>query len=150
MRHVRPEVLVSEPNGRSRLTTPTSRVPRAPPRQQTNPRNRTQQEHGIDEAFTCESGLVKGEHEARTRVAGSHALVAELIHCEGGDAHLRILKFRVISHHIVGNGDEKEAENVYVAGPCEKAEDAVVLLIKRPHVRRVRPSVLARASPGRD
>ena len=71
-------------------------------------------------------------------MAGSHALVAELIHCEGGDGYLRILRFRVISHYIVGNGDEKEAENVHVAGLCDKAEHAVVLLIKWPHLRRFR------------
>ena len=45
---------------------------------------------------------------------------------EGVDAHLRTPRFRVFS---LMNGVGQEAENVHLAGLCDDAEDAAILLI---------------------
>ena len=45
---------------------------------------------------------------------------------EGVDAHLRTLRFRIFS---LVNEAGQEAENVHLAGLCDDAEDAAILLI---------------------
>jgi hypothetical protein len=72
-----------------------------------------------------------------------HALVDKVVHREGGDAHLCTPRPRISPNY--GSG-RKEAEDSHVAGLCDKPEDAAVLRIKGPHVRRfgtVRSSKLA-------
>ena len=47
------------------------------------------EEHGAEKTPACEGELAECEHEARARVTNAHALVDEVFHSEGGDAHLR-------------------------------------------------------------
>ena len=59
---------------------------------------------------------------------------------EGVDAHLRTLRFRVFS---LVNEARQEAENIHLAGLCDDAEDAAILLALRPPLPH-RPQQLAR------
>ena len=47
------------------------------------------EERSAEKTPACEGELAECEHEARARVTNAHALVDEVFHSEGGDAHLR-------------------------------------------------------------
>ena len=47
------------------------------------------EERGAEKTPACEGELAEGEHEACARVTDAHTLVDEVVHSEGGDAHLR-------------------------------------------------------------
>ena len=100
-----------------------------------------QQERGVDEAqersaYEAPAGereLAKGEHEARVRVADAHALVHKVVHCEGGDAHLRAAAHTRRLRQMI-SATQRGYE--HIAGLRDKTEDAAVLFVEGPHVCR--------------
>jgi regulator of replication initiation timing len=69
------------------------------------------------------------------RVADAHALVYEVVHREGGDAHLRAAAERTRASFET-KCSRRQRKYAHIAGLRDKAENAVVLLIEGPHVCR--------------